>query len=81
MRGRTLVPSVNVPGRGPIDNGKPVARRGRKATGLTQVAGLPNRRWTTMVQVSPRAQVAVRAVLNVGVVLVVLLAAAANYQG
>jgi len=33
------------------------------------------------VQVSPRVQVAVRAVLNVGVVLVVLLAAAANYQG
>ena len=81
-RARRLVPSVNaLPGCDRHDNGKPVARRGRKATGLTQVAGLPNRRWTGMVQVSPRVQVAVRAVLNVGVVLVVLLAAAANYQG
>jgi hypothetical protein len=34
-----------------------------------------------MVQVSPRVQVAVRAVLNVGLVVVVLLAAAMNYQG
>ena len=66
---------------GPIDNGKPVARRGRKATGLSQVAGLPNRRWTLRVQVSPRVQVAVRATLNVGLVIAVLLAAAANYQG
>ena len=74
--------SVNaVPGHDRSDNGKPVARRGRKATGLSQVAGLPNRRWTLRVQVSPRVQVAVRATLNVGLVIAVLLAAAANYQG
>ncbi len=74
--------SVNaVPGCDRSDNGKPVARRGRKATGLTQVAGLPNRRWTLTVQVSPRVQVAARAVLNVGLVIAVLLAAAANFQG
>jgi hypothetical protein len=34
-----------------------------------------------MVQVSPRVQIAVRATLNVGLVIAVLLAAAANYQG
>ena len=63
------------------DNGKPVARRGRKATGLTQVAGLPNRRWTVKVQSSPRARVTARAVLNLGLVVAVVLTAAANFQG
>ena len=95
MAPRTLVPSVdaaldvvrrpggtrNRPRQRSIDNGKPVARRGRKATGLTQVAGLPNRRWTVMVQISPRVRIAVRAVMNVGLMVAVLLAAAANYQG
>jgi hypothetical protein len=61
--------------------GKPVARRGRKATGLTQVAGLPNRRWTVEVQGSRRARLAVRAILNLGLVVAVVLTAAANFQG
>jgi hypothetical protein len=76
------LPSVNaVPGVGRLDNGKPVARRGRKATGLKQVAGLPNRRWTVQVQRSTPVRVAVRAVLNLGLVAAVVLAAAANFHG
>ena len=76
------MPSVNaVPGRDRSDNGKPVARRGRKATGLTQVAGLPNRRWTVEVQHSPRLRMVAAAVLNLGLVVGVLLSAAANFQG
>ena len=61
-----------------IDNGKPVARRGRKATGLTQVAGLPNRRWTLRVQNPLRASVVMHAVLTLGAVLAVVLTAAAS---
>jgi hypothetical protein len=34
-----------------------------------------------MVQVSPRARLVVQAVLNLGLVVAVLLAAAANFQG
>jgi hypothetical protein len=34
-----------------------------------------------MVQISPRVRIAVRAVMNVGLMVAVLLAAAANYQG
>lgn len=33
------------------------------------------------VRISPHVQIAARAVLNLGLVLAVLLAAAANYQG
>ena len=66
--------------RRPIDNGKPVARRGRKATGLTQVAGLPNRRWTVQVPFSPRVREVARAVTSFGAVLAVLLTAAASFQ-
>src|SRR3954454_12126839 len=65
---------------GPIDNGKPVARRGRKATGLSQVAGLPNRRWTMVVQKLPRARMALHAVTTLGMVVGVLLAAAADFH-
>ena len=65
---------------GPIDNGKPVARRGRKATGLSQVAGLPNRRRTMVVQKFPRARLALHAVTTLGVVVGVLLAAAADFH-
>jgi hypothetical protein len=64
--------------RGPIDNGKPVARRGRKATGLTQVAGLPNWRWTVKVRISPRARQIALGALNLGAVLAVLVGAAAS---
>ena len=75
---RTLVPSVNVdPRPRPIDNGKPVARRGRKATGLTKVAGLPNRRWTVEVQGTARARLA-HAAMTLGAVLAMLLTAAAS---
>ena len=64
----------------PIDNGKPVARRGRKATGLTQVAGLPTRRWTVEVQRFPRARIALHAAMTLGAVVAVLLSAAANFH-
>ena len=76
-----MLPSVNV-GRGerPIDNGKPIARRARKATGLRQVAGLPNRRWTVQVPFSPRLREVARAVTSLGAVLAVLLTAAASFQ-
>lgn len=78
----TLLPSVNaVPGARPAENGKPVARRGRKATGLSQVAGLPKRRWTVQVQHSPRVRRVAHAVLNLSAVFAVLLAAAASYRG
>ena len=78
--GRRLVPSVNVdPRPRPIDNGKPVARRGRKATGLTQVAGLPNRRWTVEVQSTSRARLA-HAAMTLGAVLAMLLTAAASFH-
>jgi hypothetical protein len=77
-----MLPSVNtVPRWRPIDNGKPVARRGRKATGLTQVAGLPNRRWAVEVQISPRVRTLAHAAINLGLMVAVLLAATANYQG
>ncbi len=75
------MPSVNVS----VDtdrsiNGKPVARRGRKATGLTQVAGLPKRRWTMEVQRFRRVRVAVQATVTLAAALAVLLSAAANFQ-
>src|SRR3954452_10653159 len=42
FEGRPCVSTAKaVTGFGRIDNGKPVARRGRKATGLIEVAGLP----------------------------------------
>ena len=73
--------SVNAtPGGDRSTNGKPVARRGRKATGLTQVAGLPNRRWTVEVLKFPRARLALHAVTTLGVVVGVLLAAAADFH-
>jgi len=75
------LPSVNArPGPRPIDNGKPVARRGRKATGLTQVAGLPNRRWTVEVQDSSRVRLVVHAALTLGAVLATLLTAVASFH-
>jgi hypothetical protein len=75
------LPSVNaLPGQRPIDNGKPVARRGRKATGLTQVAGLPNRRWTVEVQDSTRARRVAHAALTLGAVLATLLTAVASFH-
>jgi len=78
--GRRLVPSVNAdPRPRPTDNGKPVARRGRKATGLTQVAGLPNRRWTVEVQGTPRARL-VHAAMTLGAVLAMLLTAVASFH-
>jgi hypothetical protein len=74
--------SVNTPSPATTDrSGKPVARRGRKATGLTQVAGLPIGRWAVEVQISPRARNVVRAALNLGVVIVVLLAASMTVHG
>jgi hypothetical protein len=66
------------PRRWPSDNGKPVARRGRKATGLTQVAGLPNRRWTVEVQRFPRARIALHAAVTLAAVVAVVLTAAAS---
>jgi hypothetical protein len=76
-----MVTSVNVaPRRGPIDNGKPVARRGRKATGLTQVAGLPNRRWTVEVQSPSRARRVAHAAMTLGAVVAMLLTAAASFH-
>src|SRR6187402_3935982 len=60
-------------------NGKPVARRGRKATGLTQVAGLPNRRWTVVVQRYPGVRLAVRSAITLGAVVAVLLSAAFSF--
>ena len=78
---RTLLRSVNAhPGTRPTDNGKPVARRGRKATGLTQVAGLPNRRWTVEVQDSPRVRLVAHAALTLGAVLATLLTAVASFH-
>jgi len=80
-RRRSLLPSVNaLPGQRPIDNGKPVARRGRKATGLTQVAGLPNRRWTVEVQDSSRVRLVAHAALTLGAVLATLLTAVASFH-
>jgi hypothetical protein len=76
-----LVPSVNAdPRRRPIDNGKPVARRGRKATGLTQVAGLPNRRWTVEVQGTSRVRLVAHAAMTLGAVLAMLLTAVASFH-
>jgi hypothetical protein len=76
-----LVPSVNAdPRRRPIDNGKPVARRGRKATGLTQVAGLPNRRWTVEVQGTSRVRLVAHAAITLGAVLATLLTAVASFH-
>ena len=73
--------SVNAfPGRDRSTNGKPVARRGRKATGLTQVAGLPNRRWTLEVQRLPRARLIAHAAMTLGAALAVVLTAAANFH-
>ncbi len=74
------MPSVTVPGRWSIDNGKPVARRGRKATGLTQVAGLPNRRWTVEVQSFPGVRLAVRSAITLGAVVAMLLTAAFSFH-
>ena len=75
------MPSVNASAPRPSDNGKPVARRGRKATGLSQVAGLPNRRWTVQVRISPRMRVVALTVRNVVLALAILLLAAASYHG
>jgi len=73
--------SVNAtPGGDRSTNGKPVARRGRKATGLTQVAGLPNRRWTVEVQRIPRARLIAHAAITLGATLAVVLTAAASFH-
>src|SRR4029077_18839759 len=61
-------------------NGKPVARRGRNATGLTQVAGLPNRRWTVEVQRHPGVRLVVRSAITLGAVVAVLLSAAFSFH-
>jgi hypothetical protein len=75
------LPSVNVvPGADRSINGKPVARRGRKATGLTQVAGLPNRRWTLEVQRFSRVRNLAHATMTLAAVVAVLLAAAADFH-
>ena len=63
-----------------IDDGKSVARRGRKATGLKQVARLPNKRWPVQVPFSPRLREVARAVTSLGTVLAVLLTAGASFQ-
>src|SRR4029077_2237966 len=69
-----------LPGRDRAINGKPVARRGRKATGLSQVAGLPNRRWTMEVQRYARVRLVAHTIMNLGAVAAVLLSAAANFH-
>jgi hypothetical protein len=51
-----------------------------KPRAWTQVAGLPNRRWTVEVLKFPRARIALHAVTTLGVVLGVLLAAAADFH-
>jgi hypothetical protein len=77
-----VVPSVNtVPGERPTEKGKPVARRGRKATGLTEVAGLPTRRWAVEVQISPRMRVVAYVALNLGLAVALLFGAAASFRG
>lgn len=46
-----------------------------------QVVGLPDRRWTMVVQGSRRVPNVVHAVLNLSVVLIVLFAASMNVHG
>jgi len=63
------------------DNGKPVARRGRKATGLLQVAGLPKPEVNRMVPTAGRVRTIAQAVLALAGVYAALLAASANFKG